>query len=675
MKRTLPKYNLGGPGGRVLPYTGMTGSQEESQKKGTSASTAGGYAAAAGAIGNGLAGLGPQDPYTTKNGYAQGTDPTVRTVNSAVDTVVGAVPVVGQFYGAGKGISSAIKAGRDDARVNKDTSGASAAAFGAGFVDPAGSWGDIAQDEENGVISESEAWGGRALNLLLPGLGDAVLESERQSYFEGEARKNATSTNVGGTSGLDGRTYRRSNLVLARGGKMPQQANAELEGGEVVESPDGDMPVQGPSHAEGGVPMNLDPGDYVWSDQVRYKGKSMADWYKEFVKNGASEDQIEQLRALQESLAGREPGESGGQEMALGGNPGPGKPTRAGTFFKETLPNWFDQKFNGGRREAQRDMQSRASMPPAARRSDVRAEREQLSLTPDQKMAQDESLMNDAKVRQYQMAQGTAPQNNPAEAYNAQVTEGREQAAAAAQPDPYGKRPKADYLLSEYGPYALAGFGTIAQIAAAAGARNPYEGVTTPTAQQARTPENIHLTRVRDDAERISQERDFRAGLNQIERSGAGPGSFGAAQRLLNQKHQQASELSSQTARLNSEIDAREQTTNAGNRMQVDMFNAGQRQQAQGFNTELQIGKNQFEADRAQQIGSVLAGGARDAMAYMSDREYARSIYGNTGIKERSNQYSIMRAYNEIRKQNPNMPEAEVMKLVDEDSARYMKGK
>jgi hypothetical protein len=89
-------------------------------------------------------------------------------------------------------------------------------------------------------------------------------------------------------------------------------ANAELEGREIIEKAKGpDIYVQGPSHENGGVPMMLEGGspaqggDYVWSDHLTYKGKTMAELYAMAVQSGASEQEIDQLRMLQEQLAGR----------------------------------------------------------------------------------------------------------------------------------------------------------------------------------------------------------------------------------------------------------------------------------------------------------------------------------------------------------------------------------
>lgn len=105
--------------------------------------------------------------------------------------------------------------------------------------------------------------------------------------------------------------YMGGGMAVSNG--VPRKyANAELEGGEVIEKQAGpDIYVKGPSHEKGGVPMKLQEGgpaqggDYVWSDHLTFKGKTMAELYAMAVDKGASEEEIDQLRMLQEQLAGR----------------------------------------------------------------------------------------------------------------------------------------------------------------------------------------------------------------------------------------------------------------------------------------------------------------------------------------------------------------------------------
>jgi hypothetical protein len=63
---------------------------------------------------------------------------------------------------------------------------------------------------------------------------------------------------------------------FAMGGVMG--ANAEVEGGEVIETPAGQVKeIDGPSHDKGGVPIKAPAGTKVFSDQLMVGGQTMAD--------------------------------------------------------------------------------------------------------------------------------------------------------------------------------------------------------------------------------------------------------------------------------------------------------------------------------------------------------------------------------------------------------------
>lgn len=63
--------------------------------------------------------------------------------------------------------------------------------------------------------------------------------------------------------------------MFALGGQM---VNGELEGGEVIEHPDGSIQeVVGPSHENGGVPMSFDSLSRIYSNRVKIDGVSIAD--------------------------------------------------------------------------------------------------------------------------------------------------------------------------------------------------------------------------------------------------------------------------------------------------------------------------------------------------------------------------------------------------------------
>ena len=68
--------------------------------------------------------------------------------------------------------------------------------------------------------------------------------------------------------GVKGQSSKTDWNMYAYGGQtMP---NAEVEGDEVVQTPQGQVAtIQGPTHEQGGVDMNLDPGTRVYSDRLK----------------------------------------------------------------------------------------------------------------------------------------------------------------------------------------------------------------------------------------------------------------------------------------------------------------------------------------------------------------------------------------------------------------------
>ena len=659
----MRKYNLGGPGGRVNPYTGMSyegpaTTQEPSGTGGSGWGTASGALGAAGSVAGGAAGAiyggstldRYRKPMTEGATYGQ----------AAGDAVGSIIP----GYGATKGVASMgdalIKSGQaENDEVSKG--------FGNFFkgLDQFGTRMQSVDMTEKGMISEGENAGVQVMSTFLPFLGQAYLSEKEEGYLKNKRNLNATSTNVGGSSGLDGRTYKRGNLVGGQGGYMatggePMTQEAELEGREVVESPQGDEVVRGPRHEQGGVQMTLDEGDYVWSDRLIYKGKSMAEWYQMFRDSGAAPEQIEQLRQLQENLAGRQPGEPGGEQMALGGDPPKGK-----------VGQWFDRAFGFERR---RDMKARQQAPMATPRSIAAKENETVGLTEEQKMAyvkaEQAPLYAKAQQELKERAQGIpSPQNNPAEAYNAKVEASR----TPAQPTE-GAVPRWRQVVNEAAPYAIAGTGALAQIIAAAAAKNPYEDVAIPKAQQA-SFEPVTLSRVNDQAERAQSSRDYIAQLRSIERAGFGPSNAGSAQRIFADKQTRDAQIVENTSKVNAGIDASEKLGNMDKRTQVSMFNAGQRQDMSKVGAEMQVGKNSFESQRGMFMGDAVSGMASDALGYMANRNHAKAIYGNTGIEQRKREYSFAQAYNAIKEKNPNMSDADILKLVDADANKQFSGK
>ena len=127
---------------------------------------------------------------------------------------------------------------------------------------------------------------------------------EKAEYNMGEAKYGGTMKDLYRKGGYLPQ-YRYGGMSVTKGVTRPR-ANAEVEKDEIIMRDGGpDELVVGATHEKGGVPEVLNEGDYVWSDHLTYKGRSMAQLYATAVKNGATPQEIDQLKMLQEKLAGR----------------------------------------------------------------------------------------------------------------------------------------------------------------------------------------------------------------------------------------------------------------------------------------------------------------------------------------------------------------------------------
>jgi hypothetical protein len=164
-------------------YSGIV-SGGKKEGSGMSAGEVGGYAAAAGNLASTLGELGSDDPYA-KVGLGE-KDQGTQIAESSTDAVVSAIPFVGQFYGAGKGLSSGAEAVRDEARAQGEDEAAQAWAYMGGTIDPMGSWFDLKSDLDKGVEGTT---GAAIANVFLPGLGDAIMEPNRRRWAEQQKKK------------------------------------------------------------------------------------------------------------------------------------------------------------------------------------------------------------------------------------------------------------------------------------------------------------------------------------------------------------------------------------------------------------------------------------------------------------------------------------------------------
>lgn len=92
------------------------------------------------------------------------------------------------------------------------------------------------------------------------------------------------SSQMGGAAGAGAGVAVGATQYAANGGRVGTK-NVEIEGQEVVETPDGQVAeAKGPSHENGGINIDLPEGTEIFSKRIKVAGKNMADRKKARVK-------------------------------------------------------------------------------------------------------------------------------------------------------------------------------------------------------------------------------------------------------------------------------------------------------------------------------------------------------------------------------------------------------
>lgn len=109
------------------------------------------------------------------------------------------------------------------------------------------------------------------------------------------------------------------NVSLKKGAQ-----NIYQEGGKIKPLPGGAVEFVGPKHSQGGIMLDAQteveggetmdkvmmngggPSDYIFSDYLKLGGVTFATRHKNMLKAGASQQDIQQLAKMQESVAAKE---------------------------------------------------------------------------------------------------------------------------------------------------------------------------------------------------------------------------------------------------------------------------------------------------------------------------------------------------------------------------------
>lgn len=202
------------------------------ESTGMSAGDATGYMATIGNLASSFGQFGEDDPYAEVTPQR---DPVNQVTEQTIGSVVGAIPIVGQAYSGGQGLASLSEAGIADMRAKDNDSGAQAAAFAKGFSSPSGSYFDLAEQNRIGAINDSQHASAIGLNLLMPGLGDALIGEPANKKFAESQQKQAEQADILAQRGrFEGETdaprTRYNDQAILKNGGMRKKKYAGDEG-------------------------------------------------------------------------------------------------------------------------------------------------------------------------------------------------------------------------------------------------------------------------------------------------------------------------------------------------------------------------------------------------------------------------------------------------------------
>ncbi len=143
---------------------------------------------------------------------------------------------------------------------------------------------------------------GTAMSGIIENPQDALVENQiAWAKADAEAERNpwAIGVEVLGTLAADlGQSMYKESMAL--GGEV-MKVPVEVEGGEVIETPDGQVSeAKGPDHEDGGIPIELQEFTKVFSKRLESEGKTMAE---RKLKREKTKSELEKLLAMDGSDA------------------------------------------------------------------------------------------------------------------------------------------------------------------------------------------------------------------------------------------------------------------------------------------------------------------------------------------------------------------------------------
>lgn len=467
--------------------------------------------------------------------------------------------------------------------------------------------------------------------------------SAPEGEYSSEMRKKANfAKNFAKENGGYLKQYMGGGMATSTG--VPRQyANAELEGGEIVEKQMGpDVYVKGPSHEKGGVPMMLqeggpaEGGDYVWSDHLTYKGKTMAEWYEMAVNNGASEQEIDQLRMLQEQLAGRAPGQ-GMEQTAKSGRlmKYQNGTTGLSPFIRDPNKTPGEIEAYNKLREQKRVAQNLVAQSQATTTKKKTAPKKfEYELMPPLRvdkdgnpiMARDSSA--EAFVPNFKRMieldkEATLPNPLPMAYTPAPTTSGLK---------PTKEKGKLSNLVKYAPELGLLAMGAIE----AAMVPSKYDLPEVPATPQI-SVDKVFLDRSRaGELARARGAAEFRTSIDAARGSGRGPGAMSYMQREQNAIRNAVEEAAINAEKLNLAQSAQEKSLNLGAEIDTKKFNAEMKRVYDALGIARGTSLADFKIQRRNAIAEALKSGVVGAANTYSSQRLGDAYAGDTGILDRS---------------------------------------
>lgn len=614
-------------------------------KTNTGATAAGGVASGLNAIGEGVNTYRKFNPVTAGSTslYNKKEQNILKKINDERDAVTGleattaalgtaagitaAIPVVGWGVAAGLGIAAAgtgISAGLTAANLDKQEST---------LFKRVSARAEREKREAEGLIKTQE------IESMMNSSNPLEVQNEMIDIEEKPMRARMPAYQMGGP-----RNY---------AGPMEEPApNAEVERGEVTQHPNGKVEIEGGKrHEEGGNEKYVPPGAFIWSDHLKYQGKSMAQWFLMFKD---SPERVEQLKALQENLASKE------------------KPSKYNDLPQKKYGGELP-KYQGG---TPFNMVAEAEKEAAAYNATKRVNKPSVPIvTPEQIKAAGFTNLRDYLNAQRgltrvggapaQVPVVTAPITAPAAAYNpngplatyasvngpgygmngpltdyasvygpgagytnASVEEtGKTQRAV-------GEKSKTEQFLGKYGPSIAAGLGGVGQLLALGLAKNPYENLSVPNAAQLSSAQFTALGRNNNEAFTNAAMSGYRALLDDARYRGAGPGDMSQGQIAYNRAMQEIETAQRGVMASNINLAATEAELNQSNDLEVKKFNAAAKNAQIENELALNSARASFEGQKPGLIAGAIGTTVRDGLSFYKDQEKAKAIYGNTSLEK-----------------------------------------